>query len=86
MKIQQRLQLGAAAVIANSLLALSIMSPRLAHAATCAPIGGCVHGCDAAQNYCASLTPTGCTLVSATCPTGTCGGFIVPIHVTCTYQ
>jgi hypothetical protein len=45
MNVQRKLQLGAAAVIANGLLALTLMAPRPAMAAACSDYNFSACGC-----------------------------------------
>jgi hypothetical protein len=70
MLIRQKIQIGAAAVIANGLLALGL--PGAAFATTCSPIAlPCEPGCVTLAN-CQSIAPPGCTATNVTClPTGT---------------
>jgi hypothetical protein len=72
MNINRKIQLAAAAVIANSALALGLMSPIPAFAAACAPkivcapAAICITG--GQIGWCAHLYP-GCTVLTAACST-----------------
>jgi hypothetical protein len=65
MEITRKLQLGAAAVIANGLLALTAMTPTPAFANPCNAVRKC--GCDMNLADCAAIAPPGCTATSVTC-------------------
>jgi len=69
MDIRRKLQLGAAAVIANGLIALTVMAPKIAVANPCAEIvrAGPIGGCGNATLMCQSFALPGCTVTSATC-------------------
>jgi len=91
MNINRKIQLTAAAVIANGMLALGLLSPRPAVAATCSPIRSpCLPGalaqCAAdGTQFCRFMTPAGCTYVGDEC-LGTQGcppGFVI---VECFYH
>jgi hypothetical protein len=94
MEHKRRIQFGAAAVIANGLLALSVVSPHHALAASCSPTVVCFPAALCAANgagYCRDNTPAGCTFTSATC--GGAGCLLPPIppgilgtHLTCNYH
>jgi hypothetical protein len=68
MNIRRKIQLGALAVIANGLLAASMMAPRPAHAA-CADQYYCAGFCPAdATAACQSVFgPLGCTAEAGVC-------------------
>ena len=87
MDIKRRLQVGAAAVIANSLLALIAMSPNTALANPCAPKTACLGACGGqATAFCNFNNPPGCTSTSLTCTPGQ--GCSVPhvFSVVCFYN
>jgi hypothetical protein len=71
METKRKLQIGAAAVIANGLVALTVMSPRPALANPCSPKTVCgwpSATCAAnAHTVCVNNAPPGCTVTSATC-------------------
>jgi hypothetical protein len=76
METKRKIQFGAAAVVANALLALSAMSPSPAFANPCAAKPLCLPGCLNQQgllSVCQSVANPGCTVTSATCSGGTCG-------------
>lgn len=92
MRVQHRLQLGAAVVIANAAVALqSLSSP--ASAATCSAPGEVflcdeVFYCDAndPDTPCAMAAPAGCTVTYAVCLYGTvCNAWFRPF-IYCYYQ
>jgi hypothetical protein len=83
MVTKRRLQLGAAAVIVNGLLALSAMAPTPAVAASCTTQLFC--GFCGNLSFCQAHAQPGCTATSGTCAgTGGCP----PSHVwtICQYQ
>lgn len=68
MKVTRRIQLTAAAVIANGALALAITLP--VQAGTCGPTFNCVSRTDCLvtpSGYCYTHRPAGCTYVSKEC-------------------
>lgn len=65
METRRKVQLGAAIVIANGLLALSVTAPRTALAQSCSDTTTCLPACNATP--CINTTPPGCTYVSFTC-------------------
>lgn len=71
MDINRKIQLVAGAVVANGLLALTVMSPSLALANPCAPKQICTPSCTIppASNLklCQNVAPPGCTATSFTC-------------------
>jgi hypothetical protein len=83
MQTKQKLRLGAAAVILNGLMALSVVSPRIAHAQSCPPINMC-HHCFTTLAQCQALAPPGCTAITFGCVVGGCGEGIS--LGTCTFQ
>jgi hypothetical protein len=83
MQVQRKVQLVAAAVLLNALVALSALTPRVAHATTCNPVSSCDF-CPTSLATCNLYAPAGCTATSYTCVTGKlCGG--APYGV-CDYQ
>jgi hypothetical protein len=81
MNINRKIQLSAAAVIANGALALGLLSPGSALATTCGPIqscdlldfGGGLGGCVATeQQWCTNVAPAGCTYWHSTCDSQFC--------------
>jgi hypothetical protein len=70
MQSKLRLQLAAGVVIANGLLAMTVMAPRPALANPCAPIARC--GSCFPLSYCQSIAPPGCTATSVTCTPDAC--------------
>jgi hypothetical protein len=76
MNINRQIQLGAAAVVANGILALTFLSPEVAHAVSCGPKALCVPvaNCqDLGPGYCRQVTPPGCTLEGWLCTQTSCG-------------
>jgi len=70
MNINRKFQLAALAVVANGALALGLLSPHPALAATCGGRSICVSqfSCQNQQTQaCNSIKPPGCTLVSSVC-------------------
>lgn len=70
MTAYRRIQIIAAAVIANGLLALTGMAPGSALASSCNPKLFCefISSCSAmAQSVCAQNAPPGCTVASTQC-------------------
>jgi hypothetical protein len=63
MEIKRKLQLVSAAIIANGLLAFTVLSPRPALAASCSPIIRC-GACSLLQ--CQVWAPPGCTAIGTT--------------------
>lgn len=94
MQTTRKIQLGAVAVIANSLLALTVLGPRPAFANPCAPIQQCIPGNTCTNgNYtalCQSLAQPGCTTTSNTCGFSGACDFDPPVfigfQVTCNYN
>ena len=79
MEIRRNLQLGATAVIVNGLLALTVLTPKLAHA-SCSTWTPCVNAC---SNPAVQCLPTfeGCTFTSGVC-TGVICETGIPAHPT----
>lgn len=70
MNIKRRIQLTAAAVIANGAVALAMMSPTPTLAAACADIGFCWSAtfCPSLHKaLCNAKLPAGCVLASSSC-------------------
>jgi hypothetical protein len=68
MEIKRKIQLGAGATIANSLLALTIMASPPALANPCSEISQVVgSSCGNANVVCQNLALPGCTVTSAMC-------------------
>jgi hypothetical protein len=96
MNAYRKIQLSAAAVIANSVLALGLVSSSPALASSCAPKQFCFGGAGGGvcptqaqiQQLCAFEAPPGCTVASWTCVIGPpgCVGSNVGAHVTCYYH
>jgi hypothetical protein len=83
MDIKRKVQLGAAAVIANGVIALSALSPNVALANPCATQAFC--GVCANLSFCQSAAKPGCTATSFVCAPVACG---VGQHIetSCFYQ
>ena len=79
MNAQRKLQLGAAAVIANGLLAITMFAPRSALAVTCSDVNSCL----CTISTCNRVAPPGCVATSFTCTSSFCGP-AKPV-VTCHY-
>jgi hypothetical protein len=94
MESKRKIQFGAAAVVANGLLALSAMHPLPAFANPCSsfdacglPQGACTPA--NATNLCNGRAPAGCTVTSYTCTANLCavvGGGIPLYNVTCNFH
>lgn len=88
MNINRKIQLAAAAVIANGALALGLLSPSPASAGSCNPEVFCVSQttCGAYAEYCAYYLPPGCQLTDSAClyPQHDSCGDLYP--VLCNYQ
>jgi hypothetical protein len=68
MKTHRKLQIGAAVVMANGLIALSAVSPTAAVANPCATYAACFVSCPAnTAQFCQSIAPSGCTVTSSSC-------------------
>jgi hypothetical protein len=68
MDTRRKIQFGAAAVFANGILALAVLSPRVAQANPCSSFALCTGTCS--QNLaavCNHYAPAGCTATSETC-------------------
>lgn len=77
MNINRKIQLAAASVIANGLLALGLLSAAPAVAATCNTTQFCFRGdhtyCVATGvSFCDARMPSGCTLSQAVCTLAPC--------------
>jgi len=88
MKMNRKIQLTAAAVIANGALALGLLSPSPAFATTCGPYDTCISNvtCNNVQAnayLCKSFRP-GCTYLGNICTYNGCVGS--QEHLTCYYQ
>ena len=81
MHIQRKIQLGALAVLANSLLALGLTASYPAHASSCGAKTFCP--CQTLA-FCQSQADPGCTATSVICGLGTCPGNVPPAH--CLYK
>jgi hypothetical protein len=66
MNAKRKIQFGAAAVVANGLLALTALSPSTALANPCTDIGLCLATC-ATPSICNQVAPAGCHETSLTC-------------------
>lgn len=90
MNTQRKLQLSAAAVVANGLVVLGMGLPIEVVADACSPQSVCgVMYCAGNYSLCNAVAPAGCTFVSATCTTIVCGYWPggQPLHLlNCTYQ
>jgi hypothetical protein len=87
MKTNRKLQLGAAVVFANGLLALMTLAPRPALANPCAEITDCASTfvCSNGLATCQHWAQSGCTATSFTCTGGFCP--VGPqIHINCFYN
>ena len=84
METKRKLQVGATAVIANGLLALSLMTPRPAFANPCAAQIVCAV-CQTLA-YCQSIAKPGCTATSVTCPTNQPICKPTGVYTYCQYQ
>lgn len=84
MDIRRKIQFGAAAVIANGLLALTLMAPEAAHANPCSPQIFCACG---GLSFCQAKAQPGCTATGgAFCKQGS-GFCMQPLSVTyCEYN
>ena len=67
MKTRRKIQFGAAAVIANSVLALGLMAPRSALATPCQPKLFCGYQFCTGLAFCQGVADPGCTATSQTC-------------------
>ena len=92
MEIKRKLQLGAIAVIANGLLALTLAAPKNAFAGSCNPYAFCFTSCPSqtVQNeLCGYYEPPGCTVASTACAySSACAGEdegLTPYYITCSY-
>jgi hypothetical protein len=96
MQTTRKLQLSAAAVIANALAALSATSPTIALANPCEPKTVCVPGATCpsalATNYCQTIASPGCTVTAVTgctyAPSPSCSHppLFVNWRATCLYE
>jgi hypothetical protein len=78
MEIKRKIQFGAAAVIANSLLALSALAPLPALANPCANQVVCPGSCPTNLSFCQLIAQPGCTATSQICGSpgiGICAGY-----------
>lgn len=90
MNIYRKIQLTAAVVVANGALALGILSPSAAVAASCLStkiqvclVSNCPNPLQVAQ-ICRTIAPPNCTYVGSICRiAGQCGGFG---QITCVYH
>jgi hypothetical protein len=91
MNVNRKIQLAAAAVIVNGVLALEILSPTTALAASCGPIDSpCLPGSlatclSAGLAWCRTFTPPGCTFTGDEC-LGTSGCPVGDVKVACFYK
>jgi hypothetical protein len=89
MNVNRKIQLTAAAVISNGVLALGLMSASPAFATTCNSKIVCAPTCDVDIEfaYCSQAAPPGCTFSSAVCLNRNCvlGGFNAQ-QVLCRYH
>jgi hypothetical protein len=81
----RKLQLLAAAVTVNGLLALTLMSPQVAEAASCGSVTGCYPSVACYVPQYACTPPAGCQFVSATCGTPCYQGPVPYFMMTCNY-
>ena len=93
MQTQRKIQLTAAAVVANAIAALQLMSPDVANAAACTPgsgilcdyTGACLLGDAIAA--CTALAPAGCTNIQGLCLDGVLCDLTLPaVRVVCQWQ
>jgi hypothetical protein len=73
MEIKRKIQIGAAAVVANGLMALAALQPRAALAVSCTDRGIC--GCGYTLANCQAIAPPGCTATSLVCALNYSCGF-----------
>jgi hypothetical protein len=89
MNTYRKIQLSAAAVIANGALALGLLSPSPARATTCGQLTLCSTFSGEAQclvekaSFCEAYTPAGCTYTSSYCTPTLC--ILNHLEVVCTY-
>jgi hypothetical protein len=86
MNTQRKIQLAAAAVVANGALALAFLFTGPALAGTCPSKSLCLAACPNQNQYpqlCAPFTPPGCTFFFASC---SLGGGCTQDKVTCNYR
>jgi hypothetical protein len=83
METRRKIQFGALAVVANGLLALTLLSPRPALANPCSNQNVCVGTCVTVA-YCQSIAQPGCTATGVFCTGLPCS----PVFETsvCEYQ
>lgn len=88
METKRKLQLGALVVVANSLLALTVMAPRPALANPCTPIYACLGPCGPtySPSKCQNIAKPGCTYTSYTCTPGQCPPSMISPATTCYYN
>lgn len=78
MEIKKKIQLGAATVMVNGVLALFALNPSAALATSCGPVQYCGTTAPPGMcfpsliSFCQSNTPSGCTYASTTCTTTNC--------------
>jgi hypothetical protein len=92
MRVQRKIQLTAAIVIANAVAALQLSTPSVAMAAACEP--GSVVFCDDrddcsiadAATVCASYAPPGCTVTSGFCTDFYCNDTSGTKYIICNWQ
>lgn len=88
MNISRKIQLTAAAVIANSALALGLLSAGPAFATTCNPRTSCFADnatCQAAGPACAIAPPPGCRFVTFFCIANGCNFPNAPTELVCLF-
>lgn len=93
MRTHRKIQLTAAVVAANAIVALQLLSPEIANAAACTPGGGVF--CDYTQAClggdaiaaCTALAPAGCTSIQGVCIDGALCDLVLPaVRVLCQWQ
>ena len=81
---KRKVQLSAAVVIANGLLALGLLHPRVSLATSCPDEDTCGTCLSPPVAACNNVAPPGCTFLSATCGGPVCFHNIGTVH--CVYQ
>jgi hypothetical protein len=81
----RKIQLLAAAVIVNGLLALTLMSPQEAQAASCSPVTACSPAIACSLPQYACQPPAGCQLLSVTCGAICSTWPVSQAYVTCNF-